>query len=134
MVFSDLDLSRQLERAEGLACLEFAKARSCLDPNSGASWIECAGAYAAFDGVDSPVTQSFGLGLFEQLSPASLDTIERFFLDRGAVVVHEVSPLAGLATLELLCARGYRPIELSSLMHRAGDPPATKEGSALTVR
>ena len=134
MVFSDLDLSRQLERAEGQACLEFAKARSRLDPNSGASWIECAGAYAAFDGVDSPVTQTFGLGLFEQLTSTSLDRIERFFRDRGAAVLHEVSPLAGIATLDLLCARGYRPIELSSVMHRPVDPPATKEGSALTVR
>jgi GNAT superfamily N-acetyltransferase len=134
MVFSDLDLSRRLERAEGLACLEFAKARSRLHPNGGASWVECAGAYAVFDGVDSPVTQTFGLGLFEQLSPASLDTIERFFLDRGAVVVHEVSPLAGLATLDLLCARGYRPIELSSVMHRAVDPPAMKDECAVTVR
>jgi GNAT superfamily N-acetyltransferase len=134
MVFSDLDLSRQLERAEGQACLEFAKARSRLHPNSGASWIECAGAYAAFDGVDSPVTQTFGLGLFEQLTSTSLDRIERFFRDRGAAVLHEVSPLAGIATLDLLCARGYRPIELSSVMHRPVDPPATKEGSAVTVR
>jgi GNAT superfamily N-acetyltransferase len=48
--------------------------------------------------------------------------------------VHEVSPLAGLATLDLLCARGYRPIELSSVMHRAVDPPAPKVESAVTVR
>ncbi len=134
MVFSDLDLSRRLERAEGRACLEYAKARSCLHPNSGASWIECAGAYAVFDGVDSPVTQSFGLGLFEPLSPESLDRIERFFLDRGATVVHEVSPLAGVATLDLLCARGYRPIELSSVMHRAVDQPAAEDDRAVTVR
>jgi GNAT superfamily N-acetyltransferase len=134
MVFSDLDLSRRLERAEGRACLEFAKARSCLHPNSGASWIECAGAYAVFDGVDSPVTQTFGLGLFEQLTPPSLDRIERFFFDRGAAVVHEVSPLAGLPTLDLLCARGYRPIELSSVMYRAVDPSAPKDESAVTVR
>ena len=33
-----------------------------LHPESGATWIECAGAYAVFDGVNSPVTQSFGLG------------------------------------------------------------------------
>jgi len=86
MVFSDLDLSRRLERAEGQACLQFAEARRGLYPNSGATWIECAGAYAVFDGVDSPVTQSFGLGLFEPLTPSALDTMEAFFLDRGAVV------------------------------------------------
>jgi hypothetical protein len=134
MVFSDLDLSRRLERAEGQACLEFAQARSRLYPDSGASWIECAGAWAVFDGVDSPVTQSFGLGIFEPLSPAALDRIEGFFRDRGAVVAHEVSPLAGIATLDLLCARGYRPIELSSVLHRPVDPPAKKDPGGLTVR
>ncbi len=134
MVFSDLDLSRRLERAEGQACLQFAEARRGLYPDSGAAWIECAGAYAVFDGVDSPVTQSFGLGLFEPLTPTALDTIEAFFLDRGAVVVHEVSPLAGLATLDLLCARGYRPIELSSVLHRPVEQPTAIDNPAVSVR
>jgi GNAT superfamily N-acetyltransferase len=134
MVFADLDLSRRLERAEGRACREFAESRYRLDPESGAAWLECAGANVVFDGAGSPITQTFGLGLFEPLTPASLDRIERFFQDRGAVVVHEVSPLAGIATLDLLCARGYRPMELSSVMHRSVDRPGPKENSALTVR
>jgi GNAT superfamily N-acetyltransferase len=107
-----------LERAEGHACVQFAEARRRLFPDSGAEWIECGGAYAVFDGIDSPVTQTFGLGIFEELTTASLDVIERFFLDRGAPVFHEVSPLAGAAALDLLCARGYRPIEISSVMYR----------------
>jgi GNAT superfamily N-acetyltransferase len=126
MAFSDLDLSRRLERAEGQSCLEFAEARGRLHPQSGATWIECAGAFAVFEGVNSPVTQSFGLGLFEPLSPAALDRIEAFFLDRAAVVVHEVSPLAGIGTLDLLCTRGYRPIELSSVLYRPLEQPAPK--------
>ena len=80
--------------------------------------MECAGAYAVFDGIDSPVTQTFGLGLFEEPSAASMDQIERFFLDRGAAVMHEVSPLAGVATMDLLCARGYRPFEISSVLYQ----------------
>jgi GNAT superfamily N-acetyltransferase len=134
MVFSDLHLSRRLERAEGQACLQFAEARRGLYPDSGAAWIECAGAYAVFDGVDSPVTQTFGLGLFEPLTSSALDTIEAFILDRGAVVVHEVSPLAGIATLDLLCARGYRPIELSSVLHRPVELPTAKDNLAVMVR
>jgi GNAT superfamily N-acetyltransferase len=134
MVFADLDLSRRLERAEGQACLEFAESRARLFPQSGATWIECAGAYAVFAGVDSPVTQTFGLGLFEELSPASLDRIEGFFLERGAAVLHEVSPLAGIATLDLLCTRGYRPIELSSVLHRPVELPATREDGGIRVR
>jgi GNAT superfamily N-acetyltransferase len=134
MTFADLGLSRRLERAEGRSCLEFAEARGRLHPESGATWMECAGAYAVFDGVSSPVTQSFGLGLFEPLSPAALDRMESFFLDRRAVVVHEVSPLAGIPTLDLLCTRGYRPIELSSVLRRPVERPAAKTPDGITVR
>jgi hypothetical protein len=109
MQSSDLELSRRLERAEGSACVQFAEARRRLFPESDSTWMECSGAWAVFDGVGSPVTQTFGLGLFEEITPASLDIIERFFLDRGAQVNHEVSPLAGAAALSLLCARNYRP-------------------------
>ena len=118
MLFSDLALSRRLERAEGYACVQFAKARRVLFPDSEADWLEYGGAYAGFSGVDSPVTQSFGLGLCEPLSSETLDVMERFFEDHGAPVMHEVCPLAGVAALDLLCARGYRPIEISSVLYR----------------
>ncbi|MBV8113973.1 MAG: GNAT family N-acetyltransferase [Silvibacterium sp.] len=119
MVFADLNLARRLERAEGYACRAFAEARARLDPASGSTWMECAGAYAVFDGVDSPVTQSFGLGIFEEPTPDSIGQIERFFLERGAAVMHEVCPLAGISTLDLLCDRGYRPIEISSVLYQS---------------
>jgi GNAT superfamily N-acetyltransferase len=134
MLFSDLALSRRLERAEGHACVQFAEARGRFFPDSGAAWIECGGAHAVFDGIGSPVTQSFGLGLFEDLSAGSLDVIERFFLDRGAQVLHEVSPLVGVATLDLLCARHYRPIEISSVMYRPVEKPATEDRGNIRVR
>jgi GNAT superfamily N-acetyltransferase len=134
MLFSDLALSRRLERAEGHACVQFAQARRRLFPASGAEWMECAGAYAVFDGIDSPVTQTFGLGIFEELTAASLDVIERFFLDRGAQVNHEVSPLAGVAVLDLLCARHYAPIEISSVMYRPVDKPTAEDHGNIKVR
>jgi hypothetical protein len=134
MQFSDLTLSRRLERSEGYACAQYAVARRRLFPESRAGWIECAGAYAVFDGTDSPITQSFGLGIFEELSQASLDVIERFFLDRGAPVFHEVSPLAGVAALDLLCTRNYRPIEISNVLYRPVEPPTAKHQSRISVR
>jgi GNAT superfamily N-acetyltransferase len=134
MLLSDLGLSRRLERAEGNACVQFAEARRRLFPESGAEWIECAGAYAVFDGIDSPVTQTFGLGIFEELSAASLDVIERFFLDRGAPVLHEVSPLAGVAALDLLCARNYRPIEISSVLYQPVEKPIGEDSDHIKVR
>jgi GNAT superfamily N-acetyltransferase len=134
MLFSDLALCRRLERAEGHACVQFAEARRKLFPETGACWMECAGALVVFDGVDSPVTQTFGLGIFEELTAASLDTIERFFQDRDAKVDHEVSPLAGVAAIGLLCSRGYRPIEISSVLYRSVENPAELHPANIAVR
>jgi len=134
MPFADLALSKRLERAEGFACVQQAEARRRISPQSSAAWIECGGAFAVFDGVDSPCTQTFGLGLFEELTSATLDTIEAFFTDRGAPVLHEVSPFAGVAALHLLCARGYRPLELSSVLYQPIVEPAPIAATNVTVR
>ena len=134
MLFADLALSRRLERAEGYACVRFAEARRRLFPHSGAEWLECAGAFAVFDTIDSPATQTFGLGIFEQPSGGALDVIETFFLSRGATVDHEVSPLAGVSTLELLCRRSYRPVEISSVLYRPLEKPAAQSGNHIRVR
>jgi GNAT superfamily N-acetyltransferase len=134
MLFSDLALARRLERAEGRACVSFAEAQREVLPESGAEWIECAGALAVFNGVDSPVTQSFGLGLFEELNAASLDQMVRFFFDRGTAAVHEVSPLAGVAAMDLLCARKYRPIEISSVLYRSVEQPLDEAPASIRTR
>lgn len=118
---SDLSLSRRLERCEAKSNAAFVEARGRIAPASGAMWMERAGAYAMFDGVGSPVTQTFGLGIFETPASEDLAAIERFFEERGAAVMHEVSPLVSMETVELLVARGYRPVEFSSVMHRPLD-------------
>jgi GNAT superfamily N-acetyltransferase len=133
MLHSNIDLARRLERAEGHACIEFVEARQRLFPESGAEWIECSGAYAAFDGADSPITQTFGLGLVEDLRTATLDEVERFFLDRGAPVFHEVSPMAGIAALNLLCNRNYRPVEISSVLYQPIEKPSDESGGPIRV-
>lgn len=134
MPFSDLELSRRLEKAEGFACAQHADARRRLRPESEAEWMNCGGAFVIFDGVDSPCTQTFGLGIFEELASETLDKIERFFQDRGAPVFHEVSPYAGVAALDLLCARGYKPIELSNVLYQPVAEPAPFASNSVTVR
>jgi len=118
ILFSDLPLSRRLERAEGRGNADFVEARAKFFPESGAEWIEVAGAYAMFDGVGSPITQTFGLGMFDPVRQADMERLEEFFQKRGAHVHHEVSPLADPALLALLNERGYQPIELTSVMYR----------------
>ena len=131
--FADLGLARRLERTEGTSCAQFVEGRRALRPDSGAEWIEVAGAYAMFDGIDSPITQTFGLGVYDPVTPEVLDRIEQFFEQRGAPVFHEVSPLAGPSTLGLLTARGYRPIELSSVLYRPIDEATEIEGASADV-
>ena len=114
---TDLALSQRLERTEAKANAAFVESRARVAPTVGAEWRDVGGTYAMFDGVGSPITQTFGLGLFSPPSSAQLDEIETFFRDRGAGVFHEVSPLADLAVLTVLPERGYRPIELTSMMH-----------------
>jgi hypothetical protein len=116
--FSDLALARRLERTEARSNAEFVEARARLFPESGAQWIDVAGAYALFDGVSSPCTQTFGLGMFETVTNSHLEKLESFFRERGASVDHEVSPMADPSLLALLNERGYQPIELTSLLFR----------------
>ncbi|HYP52472.1 MAG TPA: GNAT family N-acetyltransferase [Pyrinomonadaceae bacterium] len=117
-IFSDLDLARRLEKAEARGNVEFVEARARAFPESGACWTEVAGAYAMFDGVASPVTQTFALGMFEPVTNADMGRLEQFFLERGAQVFHEVCPMAGPAVLALLNERGYQPVEFTSVMFR----------------
>jgi GNAT superfamily N-acetyltransferase len=116
VVIADHALSCRLERAEMCANARFVEARVRVAPDSGAQWIEVAGAHAMFDAPHSPCTQTFGLGLFEMPTAADMDRIESFFEDRGAPVMHEVSPLADKALLPMLHDRGYRPLELSNVL------------------
>jgi hypothetical protein len=116
--FADLALARRLERAEATSSTCFVEARARLFPSSGACWIEVAGAYAMFDGVGSPITQTFGLGMFEAPTAGDLDRLEAFFHERGAETHHEVSPLADPALVPLLNERGYQPFEFTSVMYR----------------
>ncbi len=123
-IFSDLSLSRRLERAEGRSNVEFVEARAKVSPEVGACWTEAAGCYAMFDGVESPITQTFCLGLFETATAEDLGRIEQFFRERDAPVFHEVSPLADPALLSTLNERGYQPIEFTSVMFRPLTPHA----------
>jgi GNAT superfamily N-acetyltransferase len=135
-LFMDRALSRRLERTEASINASFIEARTRLAPEVSAAWTDVGGAYLLFDGLGSPMTQSFGLGLWEPVTAERLSTIEAFFLDRGSDVFHEVSPLAGAATFTLLSERGYRAIELTTVLVQplAGGAAEPSIPPDLTVR
>lgn len=134
-MLADLSLARRLERAEAVMNARFVEARARLMPESDAKWIEVAGAYAMYDGVHSPCTQTFGLGLFQMPTAADMKRLEGFFRDRRAPVLHEVSPLADKELLVLLNQRGYKPLELTNVlfMPLAGRVSVSADG-AVTAR
>ncbi len=126
----DLALSRRLERTEGAIGASFTAVQQMRAPQVGATWHDFGGTYAIFDGVGSPMTQTFGLGLFAPATAEALAEIEGFFGSREAPVTHEVSPLGGVATAALLVDRGYRPTELSTVLAQAIDAVPERPAAA----
>jgi GNAT superfamily N-acetyltransferase len=110
-MFADLELARRLEGTEASAGASFVQARG-----GDAGWAEIGGAYAMFDGPESPLTQTFGLGMFEPATNSVLTEIEAYFRTRHSPVHHEVCPLAGVPLMQTLVKRGYRPYEVSNVV------------------
>src|SRR5215213_6824462 len=134
-VFADLPLARRLEQTEGRGNAAFVDAQARLDPATGAILKVAGGTSVMFAGVGSPITQTFGLGLHEALRDNDLDAIERFFKSRGSAAIHEVCPLAGVDVIATLARRGYKPVELSSVLYRTIDADTRiQANSELTVR
>ena len=117
-VLADHTLAQRLERAEAAANARFVEQRAALSPGSGATWTDVGGTYAMFDGVGSPITQSFGLGMFGAATNRELDQLEAFFESCGSPPFHEVSPIAGKDLFISLSRRGYEPFELTSVLYQ----------------
>jgi hypothetical protein len=134
-VFADLALARRLELTEGHGNAAFVDAQARLDPSASPMWTTIGGTFAMFAGVGSPITQTFGLGMHAPLAEKDLEAIERFFTSRGSAIFHEVCPLAGVEVSQALAVRGYRPIEMSSVLYQPIDANTRIESNpALRVR
>src|SRR5262245_9753606 len=135
MLFADLELARRLEMTDALDGVEFARAWASRHFYEGEVAIEIAGGWAGFAGVDSPVTQAFGLGLNGPVTETDMDRIEEFYRSKDSAVNIETCPLADVSLLKLWNDRGYRAIEYSNVFVRKIEllePLAMPEG--ITVR
>lgn len=120
--FVDRERAQQYELVDARASVRFADARKKVHPEVGAAWIEVNGTTAIYDGIHSPITQTFGLGFEEGKLSETLDQIEPFFREHGAATNHEVCVMAGMEPLQELARRGYVPIEQSIVQHRLIEP------------
>ena len=120
---TDIGLAQRLESTEAAANIAFVEARAMLDAAVGAAHTRVGGVAAMFDGPESPLTQTFGLGVFGRLEVPEYEKLENFFSSRSASVHHEVSPLAEPDTLVQLNTRGYSPVEMSTVLIRPTSIP-----------
>jgi GNAT superfamily N-acetyltransferase len=118
MIFADHALAKRLENHSALSTVEYARAWAKSHSHPGPFSLAVAGGYAGFAGVDSPVTQAFGLGLSDPVTEDDLQRLEDFFLSQGASVNIETCPLADSSLFALLNERGYKPIEYSNVLVR----------------
>ena len=118
MLFADLALARRLETTDAHAGVEFARAWARLNSFTGEMFFPVAGGHASFGGVESPLTQAFGLGLDGPVTEADMAAMEEFYRAHGAPVNIETCPLADPSLLKLLNERSYRPIEYSNVFVR----------------
>jgi len=130
----DRSLARRLEQTEGAVCASYTEAQRQQPDGPGATWHNFEGTYAIFDGADSPLTQTFGLGVGNPVTGEVLSAIEQFFATRGVAVMHEVSPLAGAELSATLADRGYRPIEHSTVLVQDITACVDAPSSSLRVR
>ena len=129
MQFMDLELARRVEHAEGKACRECAEAFHRAHPEFPVAVEEIAGGVAVFAGADSPVTQAIGVGLEGTVKDEELDRLGDFFQARNAPAAIELCPLVEMSLYERFAARGYRLLEVSSVLIREISSPGVAKPS-----
>src|SRR5678810_680116 len=73
--FVDIDLARRLEQTEAMGNAKFIEARVKAFPERGATWRRIGGTFAMFDAAGSPLTQTFGLGMFQPVTSEDMDCL-----------------------------------------------------------
>ncbi len=126
MIFADVRLARRVEAAEA------ANARGC-SLRDGGDVLEIAGGCAIFMGVDSPLTQTLGIGLDGLVNVREVRLLESFFRSRGGKVSIDLCPLADPGLLTILADRGYRPVEFNNVLFRRLSGAAAIPGPRVRV-
>ena len=87
-----------------------------LHPDVRATSIEVAGGLAAFTGVDSPLSQSYGVGSSTPVTEGDVSRITDFYESRGATPRVFVTPLADPSLAPALASAGYTPSEYENVL------------------
>jgi hypothetical protein len=116
MLVADIALARRLEMGHITCTCGCADVAARLNPASGATALAVAGGYGAFTGPGSPINQAAALGLHRPVTDADIDQLEAFFRDRGSPVQIEITPYVDQSLPDILCRRGYRISEFTTVL------------------
>ena len=105
-----------------------AEGKTALEPTAPVERFESGGGVAVFMGTESPLTRAIGLGSRGPVSEEEVESVERFFLSRGAPVRIAVGERAHPTLISVLEQRGYtRSLPMQNWYLRMQDrPPGVK--------
>jgi len=118
LFFADHALSARLEAAEAGQLEGLTRVVAERLPERGAAFLSLAGGCAAFLGPNVSVSRAAGLGMSGPVTPADLDALEALYRSRGAEARILVSPFAHPSLFEQLGDRGFRLVELDTILAR----------------
>lgn len=135
-LFADLALAARIEAADTHLLTQCYEAIARYLPEHPSALIEVGGGVAPFVGKGLSLSRAVGLGMNGPVSTADLDALEDFYRQRDADADLAVSPYADPTLFEGLGRRGFRLVQLDTLLARRVDPgarfPPPAEG--VTVR
>jgi GNAT superfamily N-acetyltransferase len=117
--FAGSALASRLDEALTKEGAAYVEAWARVYPDVGAESLWVGGGCALFTGVDSPVTQTIGLGREREVTAAHLTAVEAFFSERGAATLINLSPFAHPSLAAELGRRGYVVEEFENTMVRS---------------
>ncbi|HEX5732866.1 MAG TPA: GNAT family N-acetyltransferase [Blastocatellia bacterium] len=121
-MLSDKTLAVRLETAEALNQVEYAKTYNRVGLEPEAAYKKIGSGYAVFAGIDSPLSQSFGMGLEGEVADDEIDELEAFFKDRGAAVNVEICNMVDMSLIQKLIERRYTISEFTHVLVRPISP------------
>jgi GNAT superfamily N-acetyltransferase len=117
-IHTNKELAFKLEIAEAANQVEFVLSHNRYLADSQARYKKIGSGFAIFAGVDSPLTQIFGLGLAGEVSVEQIIELEEFFKQQNSSVNVEVCHLSDLKLSRFLIERGYQISEYSNVLLR----------------
>lgn len=117
--FLDHAFSARLEGAEARHLGLSVAALQQRHPERPAAVIHVGGGTASFLGPGTSISRAAGLGMSGPVAAEDLDALEDFYRSRGIPAKVLVSPFADPGLLEQLGERGFRLLELDSMLARS---------------